>query len=165
MMSRAPTANPPSAASIPPAREPDAPFPLRHPDGTRIAGPRTVAAGVAIASAVFARAGAPPPEDRLAYLGAELEDFLARSGPRARGMLSLMIWIVAIVAPLLLGKLGTLRALGHADRVRALDQLERRFGEPLIAVKAILCLIYYEHPAAALEVGFDGQCLAPRSRP
>jgi hypothetical protein len=150
--------------SIPPGGGPGPAFPLRRIDGSRIAGPRTVAAGVAIASAVFARDGAPPPSERLVNLEAELEDFLARSGTRARGMLSAMIWLVSIAGPLFIGKFGTLGALAHPERIRALERLESGFGEPLVAVKAILCLIYYEYPDAARDVGFDGKCLTAGSR-
>ena len=78
-------------------------------------------------------------------------------------MLSAMIWLVTFAAPLFIGKLGTLGALRHPDRLRALTALERRFGEPLVAVKAILSLIYYEHPDAAREIGFDGECRLPRT--
>jgi hypothetical protein len=148
-------AGPPSRASLLDA------VPLRGPNGERLVGARTVKATGAIASAVFATDSGPPPPERLSYLEREFEDFLARSGPRARLMLSFMIWLVALAAPLLIGKLRPLQALAHDDRVRALDRLERRFGEPLVAVKAILCLIYYEHPDAAREVGFDGECHSP----
>ncbi|HEX3598360.1 MAG TPA: hypothetical protein VHU80_24800 [Polyangiaceae bacterium] len=136
--------------------------PLRASNGVRIVGARTVSAAVAIASAVFGRDGQPPPAERLTYLEREIEDFLARSGPRARTMLSFMIWVVALVGPWLVGKLGPLGRLSQKERVRALSRLERRFGEPLIAVKAILCLLYYEHPDAARDVGFDGECHLPR---
>ncbi|HEX4335974.1 MAG TPA: hypothetical protein VH062_08685 [Polyangiaceae bacterium] len=136
--------------------------PLRGPGGERIAGARTVAAAVAIGSALFARNGAAPPPERLAYLEREVEDFLARSGTRARAMLSFLIWLVVLVAPWFIGRLGPLGALPQPDRIRALEALERRFGDPLVAVKAILCLIYYEHPDAAREVGFDGECHEPR---
>jgi hypothetical protein len=135
--------------------------PLRGPHGERLVAARTVRAAGAIASAVFATEDGPPAPERLSYLEREFEDFLARSGPRARLMLSFMIWLVALAAPLLIGKKGPLGDLTQRDRIRALDRLERRFGEPLVAVKAILCLIYYEHPDAAREIGFDGECHSP----
>ena len=135
--------------------------PLRGPNGERLVAARTVQGAIAIASAVFATDAAAVSPERLSYLEREFEDFLARSGPRARLMLSSMIWLVVLVAPLLIGKLGPLGALSPGDRMRALDRLERGFGEPLVAVKAILCLLYYEHPDAAREVGFDGECRLP----
>ena len=122
-------------------------------------------AAVAIGSAIFARGNAGPPPERLEYLGREVDDFLARCGPRARTMLTFMVWLVALAAPLCIGKLGSLAKLSQVDRIRALDRLERRFGEPLFAIKAVLCLIYYEHPDAAREIGFDGECLLPRAAP
>jgi hypothetical protein len=125
----------------------------------------TVRAAVAIGAAIFGRGDAEPPPERLEYLGREVDDFLARCGPRARVMLTLMVWLVALAAPLCIGKLGSLATLPQAERVRALDRLERRFGEPLFAIKAVLCLIYYEHPDAAREIGFDGECLLPRTAP
>jgi len=128
-------------------------------------GPGTVRAAVAIGSAIFGSERAPPPPERLVYLAGEVEDFLARSGPRARAVLTVMIWLVTLVAPICVGRLGSLGTLSQADRVRALDRLERRFGEPLVAVKAILCLIYYEHPDAAREIGFDGECRHTRAAP
>jgi choline dehydrogenase-like flavoprotein len=134
--------------------------PLRHPDGKPIVARATVRAAVAIAEALFARMGRPPAADRLAWIEREIEDFLARSGVRARFVLSLLVWLVSLLAPLFVHRFGMVSALALEDRVRALAVFERRFGAPLLAVKAILCLIYYEHPDAAREVGFDGQGLA-----
>jgi hypothetical protein len=74
-----------------------------------------------------------------------------------------MIWLVTLLSPLLAGRLRLLPALPLELRISALGTLERRFGEPLLAVKAMLCLLYYEHPGAARDVGFDGQCLLPRA--
>lgn len=40
--------------------------------------------------------------------------------------------------------------------------MEKSFASPpVLAVKAILCILYYEHPDAAREVGFVGQGLPP----
>jgi hypothetical protein len=102
---------------------------------------------------VFARNGHAPPEDRLSWLDGELEDFLARAGTRSRVMLTFSLWLVAVAAPLAFRRWARLEALPVADRVAALAALERALPEPLLAVKALLCLIYYEHPDAAREVG------------
>jgi hypothetical protein len=38
--------------------------------------------------------------------------------------------------------------------------MERTFlGPLLLALKTILCILYYEHPDAAAEIGFDGECM------
>jgi hypothetical protein len=139
--------------------------PLRRRDGAPIVRPATVHTTVAIAEAVFSRNGEPPAQDRLAWVGREIEDFLARCGAESRFFFSLMVWVTSVLAPLFIGRMPGLVRLSLRDRVRALATLERRFGEPLLAVKAMLCLVYYEHPDAAAAVGFDGQCLLPRSTP
>ena len=92
-----------------------------------------------------------------------MEDFLARAGFRSRLMFSFMVWLTTVLAPLLSGRFTLLYGMPLAERVRAVALLEKRFSEPLLAVKALLCLVYYEHPDAARDVGFDGQCLLPRS--
>ncbi|HVU01591.1 MAG TPA: hypothetical protein VHE30_07560 [Polyangiaceae bacterium] len=139
-------------------------FPLRHADGRPIVSARTIRAAIAIAEAVFSRAGAPPAAERMDFLARDLEDYMARSGARTRNVLTLMVWLVAWLAPLFVGRLSTVSSLPLPERVRALVRLEERFGEPLLAVKAMLCLLYYENPDAAREVGFDGLCLVPSSR-
>lgn len=144
-------------------REATPEVPLRRPDGTPLVSPSTIRAALAIADGVFSRDGRGPPPDRMTWLERELEDYLARAGGTARLMLSCMIWLVTLVAPLLLGRAALLGSLSTVDKVRALTKLEERFGEPLLAVKAMLCLMYYEHPEAAREVGFDGNCLVPRT--
>ena len=51
-------------------------------------------------------------------------------------------------------KVGPFSTLSFDDRVRALRVFERRkVGRLLIPVRAILCLIYYEHPDAAQNLG------------
>lgn len=134
--------------------------PLRHADGRPIVSPRLVAALVAIGEAVFmTSAGAPPPE-RLAWLGSELEDFLARAGARTRWLLWLAALAVSVLAPLAAGRMPPIGRLALRERARALSLLERsRLGAPVLAVKALLCVLYYEHPDAARQIGFDGLCL------
>ncbi len=140
-------------------------LPLRRPDGAPIAARVTVRRAIAIAEAVFARDGALPPVERLEWLALELEDFLARAGARSRFFLSLMIGLVSFLSPVFIGRGPGVMRLALCDRIRALTTLERRFGEPLIAVKALLCLLYYEHPDAARGVGFDGKCRLPTRGP
>jgi len=93
-----------------------------------------------------------------------MEDFIARGGTRSRLVLTFMIWLVTVLAPLFVGRLTKLGDLTVPERIRALSSLEHRLGEPLLAVKAMLCLLYYEHEDAAREVSFDGQCLVPSAR-
>jgi hypothetical protein len=122
----------------------------------------TVTAAVCIAEAVFSRDGTPPSTDRLEWVAREFEDFLGHCGGRSRLVLTVLVRLVAFLAPLFIGRLVRFSTLSLADRVCALTRLEERFGDPLLAVKAMLCLLYYEHPGSALDVGFDGVCAVPR---
>ncbi len=139
--------------------------PLRDEDGRPIVSAGFISSARAVAEAVFSTESGPPPGDRLDWLALELEDFLARAGSRTRWMLRLALVAVSLLAPLLAGRLPPLRRLPLPERIRALCLLENsRLGAPVLAVKALLCVLYYEHPDAAREIGFDAECWgAPRS--
>jgi len=132
--------------------------PLRHEDGARIVSERTIARARTIAEALFLTTEGPPPSERLDWLDREVEDFLARAGARSRFVVSLALFAVSVLAPLMLLRFVPLARLAVVDRARALARLEDKFGAPVLAAKALLCVIYYEHPDAALSIGFDGQC-------
>jgi hypothetical protein len=127
--------------------------------------PRFLDAIGALAEALFAtRDGAPPPE-RLAWLRADVDDFLSRAGAKSRLVLRLSLLAVSVLAPLAIGRVPPLGRLSLAERSRAITKLERgAFALPLLAVKAVLCILYYEHPEAAREIGFDGACLTQAER-
>jgi hypothetical protein len=115
-----------------------------------------------VAEALFTTTEGPPPPARLGWLCAELADFLGRIGPRARWTFRLALWFVAWSAPLALGRLPPLARLSQADRFRALERMERggmAQTAAILAVKAVLCILYYEHPDAAAEIDFDGCCM------
>ncbi len=121
---------------------------------------RTLGTLRAVAEALFSTASGPPGAERIDWLLLEIEDFLARAGPRTRLVLGLAVFAVNVLAPLSVLRLAPLRRLPLAERVHALRSLENsRLAAPLFAVKALLSLIYYEHPDAAREVGFDGECM------
>lgn len=138
--------------------------PLRRSTGAPFIGPGTIRAVRAIAEAIFSRNGRPPPAERLSFVEREVEDFLARCGAQGRLTLTAMVWLVTWLAPLLSFRFTPLGSIPLAERVGVLSKLERRFGEPLLAVKAILSLIYYEHPDSGRDVGYDGQCLTSTDR-
>jgi hypothetical protein len=114
----------------------------------------------ALAEALFTTDEGPPPEERLAWLCDDLDHFLAHAGPRAKLSYWLCLTAISLVAPLMIGRLPPLRGLSREDRARALERLERSpLGLAVFGGKAILCIIYYEHPDAARLVGHDGKCL------
>lgn len=126
---------------------------------------RMLLAARALAEALFATDAGPPPEERLEWLTRELDDFLARSGSRSRLLLRLSLLCVSVIAPFMIFRVGPLRALALDRRTEALERFERsRLALPLLAVKAILCVLYYEHPDAAREIGFDGACMLQGTR-
>jgi hypothetical protein len=131
----------------------------------RGAPPRMLATVEALAEALFSTEAGAPPRERLKWLSRELDDFMARAGARSRLVLRASVLCIAVVAPLLIRKLGPLRSLPLAQRTEALERMESgTFALPLLAVKAILCILYYEHPDAAREIGFDGRCMLERAR-
>jgi hypothetical protein len=116
-----------------------------------------------IAEALFADSGAPPADDRIRWVALELTDFLERAGGRTRGLVTLAAVGVTFLAPFFIFRVARFDRLLLKDRVRALERLERSaLAAPLLAVKALLSLIYYEHPDAARAVGFDGHCMRTR---
>jgi len=138
--------------------------PLRDVGGRSYLSQRTLRALHAIAEAMFSTDAGPPPAERLAWLLAEAEDFLARAGARTRFVVGLMVLVVSLAAPILSLRAPPLARLPLAERVRVLRRLEDSgLSGPLFAVKALLSILYYEHPDAAREVGFDGACLGSRS--
>jgi len=132
-------------------------------------GPRSERAVRAVIEAIFARAGTkegegaevlPPPAERVAWVTREIDDFLSRATTRSYVIVILSLAVVSLVAPLFLRRFGALASLSPGERVVALERFERSGLAPaLLAVKALVCVHYYEHPDAAREVGFDGACL------
>lgn len=109
-----------------------------------------------IAEALFSRDASPPPAARIAWLRGEMGDFLSRAAPLGRLLFVMGSLVVSLWAPVLVGSLPPLSRLSFARRVQALTKFEsRRVAPVLIALRAILCLLYYEHPDAAQDVGID----------
>jgi hypothetical protein len=112
-----------------------------------------------ISEALFSSETGAPPAERLDWLSGELRQFLDRAGWRSGGFYKLGLIVVTLLAPLLILRPRALWRLPLADRVRALRKMEKSFAASvLLAVKAILCILYYEHPDAAREAGYTGGC-------
>lgn len=127
-------------------------------------GPSQQRAMRALIEAVFARKSGDdvvaPPEPRISWVCAEIDDFLSRVTTRSRLVVLLSLFAVSVIAPLLARRFGGLASLALSDRIHALELFERSPLAPaLLAVKALVSLHYYEHPDAAREVGFDGACM------
>jgi len=110
-----------------------------------------------IAEALFTTTAGPPPEPRLNWLCLEMGDFLSRAGGKARLLFKVALFLGTWMAPLWVLQLPPLSLLSPERRIEALDRIEASaVGAPLFALKAIVSLVYYEHPEAAAELGFDG---------
>lgn len=114
----------------------------------------------ALASVLFATDAGPPPNDRLNWTVFQVSDILGKVRGRGAFVYRFSLLVVAWVAPLLIFRLPTMRRLSFEQRVRALQRFEKSpLGLMLFAIKALLCITYYEHPDAAAEIGFDGKGL------
>lgn len=126
---------------------------------------RTQAGVRSIAEALFHGDSGPAPAARLDWAAAEVTDIVRHAGPRARLLFQLCLLAVHVLAPLSIGRLGPLGRLDAAARIRALSRLERTASGAalLLALKALLCTVWYEHPDSAREVGAYEPCDDPRT--
>lgn len=115
---------------------------------------------LALAETLFSSESGPPSTGRLEWLGDDLDDFFAHAGGRARSVFLLCITAIDLVTPLFIRRVGRFSSLPLAERFTALTRFEESpLGLAFFGAKAALCIVWYEHPAAAREVGFDGLCL------
>lgn len=112
-----------------------------------------------VAEALFSSQSAPPAKERLDWLGKEIRSFVGHSGADASRILALSLLAITVLGPLLSGKFGFLdRPL--EERRAILERVEKSFlSTALLAVKAVLCILYFEHPDATREIGGPFGCL------
>lgn len=114
----------------------------------------------ALAAVLFAKDEQPPPDARLNWTVRQIDDMLEKIGGRGRFVYRMSLRVVSWLAPLLVFSLPKLRRLSFEKRAHALERFEAGpAGMMLFALKAMLCIVYYEHPDAAREIGFDGRGL------
>ena len=83
----------------------------------------------------------------------DLDDFLGRAGARPRLIFALCVTVLSWFAPLWIGRFTTLSDLSLSERSRALHKAEGGLlGPPVLAAKAILCVLWFEHPDVSREV-------------
>jgi hypothetical protein len=107
------------------------------------------------------------PAEQLDYIENELLALIAAAGPRARRLFVLCLFAVVGLAPLFHRQLRLLWSLPLPQRIAALTKMEASpLGSPLVlAVKAPLCVVYYELPAAALAIGWRPGCMTSGAEP
>jgi hypothetical protein len=108
----------------------------------------------AFAEALFSDESGAPPGERIDWLLRELDDFVSHAGARTELILRGGLMTASWPRPPLIAKAPPLARLSVADRCRALEKLEHTpAGLPLLALKAMLCIIYYEHPDVLRAAG------------
>lgn len=115
----------------------------------------------AFAEAFFSRDGTAPPKARLDWFVVDLADLLGHAGARARFVIRACLFTITWLVPtFLMFRPGRFASLSIPERVEALERTERSPAAlALFALRAITSLVYYEHPDAAAEIGWDQQCL------
>ncbi len=125
---------------------------------------RTRRAARALAEALFTPDGAAPDAERLAWLEDELDDLCARAGRQPWLVLTASCAAIESAPPVVLGKLAPFHRLPIADRVKLLERLERRgLGLALLGAKAMLSIVWNEHPASERELGVERKRVGARA--
>lgn len=113
-----------------------------------------------LASVVFSSEDGPPSPERIRWFIHEFDDFISRTGTRSRFIVGAAMAVVSRVSPLLALRPGPLHRLSPERQIKALERLESSpLAAALLATKAAMCLVWFEHPEAAEEIGFDGRCM------
>lgn len=130
-----------------------------------IAALNTTAARLVAEALFLDETGQPPPTAELDWVEVELADFTRSAGGWATFLLSSCLLVVRLMVPIFARQPRGLAGLGLEQRRHALERMEESgLSLPLLAVKAAICLVFYEHPDAAARIGFDGRCLSGRER-
>jgi hypothetical protein len=113
----------------------------------------------ALAEAMFACSADAGP--RLDALVDDVDSYVSHASRTLRVGLLVMLEVVHFAPLFLLWRFATFESLACADRADVLERMERSRFVPLTLVlaayKAILCLLYFEHPEALAAVGYSAQ--------
>jgi hypothetical protein len=114
---------------------------------------------VALALALFDR-GPGIPADRLEWALRDIESFLEHAGPRTSFLFGLAVTALEWLPLVFIGRPSRMSRLQADLRLRYLQAVDRSaLAGALLLPKAILSLVYFEHPDAVRETGYDGTCL------
>lgn len=116
----------------------------------------------ALAACLF-DAGRGVPEDRLGFALEDVDDFTRRAGKKTRLAFVASLLLLEWLWPLRFGVLGRFSSLPLQRRLHVLERIEDSgLAALLVLPKAMLCLVFFEHPAALKEIGYDARPLLPR---
>lgn len=118
----------------------------------------------AVAEALFSDEQGAPDPGRVDWVVDDFGRFFAAGPPRARSVMRLCLFALTWVAPFFAGRPGTpLASLSREERMHALDRMEASlFGPAALAPKAILCMLWLEHPDTQRETGTEPTCKRSR---
>lgn len=123
---------------------------------------KTLARARVFAEALFSTEDGPPDPARVEWHIQDFRDFLGRAGGNARLVLWACLLACNWLAPLFIRRLPTLADLSPEERAHALDRVERTsFGPIALGPKAILCMLWFEHPDTQRETRTEPSCLLP----
>ena len=122
--------------------------------------PRTERAIRLFAETLFSDLDGPPPPDRIARLAQDATALVSATTQRARLLFQLCLFAVLWAAPLFVFRAPGLSRLPLAGRVAALESMESSpTGAALVlAIKAVLCVLWYEQPENHAAIGGDPFC-------
>jgi hypothetical protein len=113
----------------------------------------------AIAEALFATEAGDADPKRIAWVCADFADFVSRAQGRGRLVLLLSVWFLTWIAPFVVLRFGPLGSLPMALREKALERVEgSSLGFIALAPKAMLCLMWFEHPDTQRETKTEPTC-------
>lgn len=131
------------------------------PRRRRLLGRRRAAILRAVAETIFWDGTQPVPPERLDWLAVEIDDYLGATTGVTRTVVYIALWILQF-SPIFTGvRLALFTGSTVPQRLKAFQRLEHSplFFSSVVATltKALLCTLYFEHPAANAETGYDGE--------
>lgn len=128
--------------------------------------PRSVHGAATALSASLFDHGRGVPEDRLAFALADVDDFTRRAGWKTRSAFIASLVLLEWIWPLRFGFMRRFSRLEPAKRLVLLERIENSGVAPLLVLpKAMLCLVFFEHPDNLKEIGFDDKPLRALPEP
>ena len=117
----------------------------------------------AIAEALFFDGEQAPPMHRLDWLEDDVDDYFSSISSTTQVGLSFGLFVIQHSPLFVSARLRRLTQLPVGDRVAYLEHLESSRVMPITMlfylVKVMISAVYFEHPEALRETGFDGQAM------
>lgn len=149
---------PPGHEHLHPLAPPDPDDDVAAREGTPVHS-HVLHASRAFAEALFTTSAGPPEASRIDWLVEDFGRFLAAATPRARLVMRLCLFASTWLAPLFVLRPVPLSWLPLPKRIEALERLEASFlGPAALAPKAMLCMLWLEHPEVQRETRTTPTC-------